>query len=278
MFRSGSILPLLLLNLVAVVGVLQWGWVSFDLIFLYWLENVVIGAFMLMRMVARRYEHPLELIMPLLLAPFFLAHYGMFCYVHGQFVVGLFAPEALSALSVVAVAQQMLTSTHLQWGLGALIVLHLILWSDEIRRTGLGAQGVKDLMTQPYRRIVVLHLTILLGGFTLAAFDEPTLGLLLLILLKIGSDVWHSRKDTARATDRPLPAVSDEMLRQMQAEFPEPKFTVNGQERRFASFAELKASREFRFVQTVTRMMGASAHLEAMNRYIDMKIAEERAI
>ena len=32
------------LNLIPVVGVLFWGWSAFALIFLYWLENLVVGV------------------------------------------------------------------------------------------------------------------------------------------------------------------------------------------------------------------------------------------
>jgi hypothetical protein len=56
------------LNLVPLFGVLNWGWQTFDLIFLYWMENVIIGLFALARMVIRPYGHGLELAFPLFLA------------------------------------------------------------------------------------------------------------------------------------------------------------------------------------------------------------------
>ena len=78
------------LNLLPLCGVFLWDWQSFDLIFLYWMENVIIGAVMVMRMVARRYASPFELLFPLFLAPFFVLHYGMFCWGHGTLVISLF--------------------------------------------------------------------------------------------------------------------------------------------------------------------------------------------
>jgi len=38
----------------------------------------VIGVFTLLKFVVRRYEYKLELLMPLLFAPFFIVHYGGF--------------------------------------------------------------------------------------------------------------------------------------------------------------------------------------------------------
>ena len=40
------------LNLIPVIGVLFWGWSAFALIFLYWLENLVVGVRTLLSMLA----------------------------------------------------------------------------------------------------------------------------------------------------------------------------------------------------------------------------------
>ena len=53
------------LNLLPMAGVLLWDWRAFDLIFLYWMENLVIGAFSALRMLARPYQHPIDLVFPL---------------------------------------------------------------------------------------------------------------------------------------------------------------------------------------------------------------------
>ncbi|MDO9578698.1 MAG: DUF6498-containing protein [Candidatus Cloacimonadales bacterium] len=54
------------------------------------------------------------------------------------------------------------------------------------------------LMAKPYSRVVLLHITILLGGFLLMALHSPVAGLLLFILLKIFMDVSaHSKEHKA---------------------------------------------------------------------------------
>jgi hypothetical protein len=62
--------------------------------------------------------------------------------------------------------------------------VHNYLVGGEFRRA-----GVQSLMTQPYGRIVVLHVTILLGGFLMMALKSPALGLVLLVVLKILLDL-----------------------------------------------------------------------------------------
>lgn len=271
-----GLLLLVLLNAMPVAGVLYWGWKSFDLIFLYWMENVVIGLFTAARIVIRPYAHPLEAVYPLFIGPFFCVHYGMFTWGHGTFVVSLFGPE-MNGHELMPAVLAVLQSPYMLAAAVALALIQAMDWIRDIRQRGLGADSVKDLMVHPYRRIAVLHLTIIAGGFALAALDEPTAGLLILVLVKTGSDVWHWRQDGAREEAASPAEVAPEVLSKMAREYAEPKVTVNGEEKRFASFAELKASKEFRMAQAVMRMMGASRELKALSAYLDMKIAEERA-
>lgn len=265
------------LNLVPAVGVLAWGWHSFDLIFLYWMENLVIGAFAVLRMVVRPYAHPLDLIFPVALAPFFVLHYGAFCWGHGTFIVSLFGDESFKHAGLAEVVPQVLAGQWMVLALGALIVLRGLDWLSDVRDRGLGADGVKVLMVDPYRRIVVLHLTVLASGFLLAALDEPIAGLLTLVAIKTGSDIVHWRRERQHSTGLDDFVFTPEHLAEMKERFAEPKVTVNGEERHFASFAELKASGEYRMAQTILRIMGASEQLKAMNAYLALKIAEEKA-
>ena len=78
-------------------GVLFFGWQVFELVFLYWLENVVIGIFTFLKFVVRRYEHGVELVLPFFFAPFFLVHYGGFTAGHGIFVFALFGDDLASS-------------------------------------------------------------------------------------------------------------------------------------------------------------------------------------
>jgi hypothetical protein len=273
-----GLLLLVALNLVPLMGVLSWGWRSFDLIFLYWLENLIIGAFTVLRMLIRPYGHALELAFPLFIVPFFCLHYGMFCMGHGTFVVSLFGHAEVADEGLVAAALSVLRSPHMLAAVLALTLIQVADWIRDVRHRGLGADGVKELMTAPYRRIVVLHITILAGGFALTALNEPVAGLIILVIVKTASDVWHWRRDNAAEADAglsPEALLTPERLEEMAEKYPEPMVTVNGEERRFASFAEMKRSKELRMARSLMRLVGAGKELKLMDAYLDHRIREE---
>ncbi|NIA27398.1 MAG: hypothetical protein GWP02_05020 [Desulfobulbaceae bacterium] len=56
MFSRPSAIILILANLVPLAGVLFLGWRVFDVIILYWAENVVIGVINVLRMITCRPE------------------------------------------------------------------------------------------------------------------------------------------------------------------------------------------------------------------------------
>ena len=268
---------LVVLNLVPLLGVFFWGWQSFDLIFLYWMENLIIGVFTVLRMLIRPYGHALELVFPLFIVPFFCVHYGMFCMGHGMFVVSLFGQTAVADDGLAAAALSVLSSPHMLAAVLALTLIQVADWVRDVLHRGLGADGVKDLMTAPYRRIVVLHITILAGGFALTALNEPVAGLVILVAVKTASDVWHWRRDNQDADTElsPEALLTPERLREMSEKYPEPMVSVNGQERRFASFAEMKRSKELRMAQSIMRLIGAGRELKLMDAYLDHRIRQE---
>jgi hypothetical protein len=275
-----GLILLIALNGLPLVGVLAWGWKSFDLIFLYWMENVIIGAFTVLRMLIRPYGHALELAFPFFLVPFFCAHYGMFCMGHGMFVVSLFGQTGMEDSGLLPAALAVLSSPYMLAAVAALTLIQVADWVRDVRLRGLGADGVRDLMMAPYRRIFVLHITIIAGGFALTALQEPVAGLIILVAVKTASDVWHWKRDNASEHDSeltPEALLTPERLKAMAEKYPQPTVKVNGQERRFASFAEMKRSKEFRMAQSVMRLVGAGRELKIMNAYLDQRIQEESA-
>ncbi|WP_156917439.1 DUF6498-containing protein [Salinarimonas rosea] len=174
---------LVLANLVPLAGVLAGGWRVFDVLLLFWAENVVIGILNLARMamVALRGERG-----GLAMAGFFAVHYGIFTVVHGVFVVTLFGPPGASPIAGFA----LLLAPGLALPLAALAASHGLSFvvnfvvGGEMDRTTLGA-----LMAAPYGRVVVLHVTIIFGGFAVEASGAPIVALALLVGLKILVDL-----------------------------------------------------------------------------------------
>jgi hypothetical protein len=278
--KPSHLFSLLVLNALPLIGVIAWDWQSFDLIFLYWLENLIIGAFTLLRMLIRPYRHAADFVVALFFAPFFTFHYGMFCLAHGSFVFALFGPEDFAMQSFAGALLQIrptLEGNHLGWAALSLLLLQLVDWGRDVRRHGLGFDGIKTLMLAPYRRIIVLHVAILGSGFVLAALDEPVLGLAILVLLKIAFDVYHWKEDGQHDEGATATAVqlTPQKLTEMHARFAEPEIEVNGRKIRFASFHELRQSSHFKMLAGIMRLLGRSGEYRLIETFLDMKIAEE---
>lgn len=271
------IIFLILFNAIPIYGVLQWGWKSFDLIFLYWLENLIIGAIMILRMVVRPYSHAVEFALPVFLVPFFTFHYGMFCFVHGTFVVSLFGEGLQSELANMDLMEMILPlveSRHLFWPLMGLLAYQLLDWVRDVSERGLGSDGIKQLTIAPYRRIIVLHITIIASGFALGTLNEPLVGLLLLVAFKTGMDIYHWNKDEQAAAQTDAPVIDEKIKRKVDAFLDDPKITINGKETRYNSFEELKASRHYGLVKGVLRMVGGNKQFEAIEAYVEQQDRE----
>ena len=189
---SLSTAALVLANLVPLAGAAFGGWSVYDLLLLFWAENVVIGLFQVLRMgsvvVLRRRSEQAGLI------PFFILHYGMFAFVHGTFVTGIFAPPAEAPLA--GAIALLLSPSGLLFALLALTASHGFSFVVNF----LGAGEWRDaempaLMKQPYARVVVLHLVIMGGAVAVQALGEPMVALVLLVVLKMAFDVVAHRRE-----------------------------------------------------------------------------------
>lgn len=205
---------LILANAAPLIGVLLDHWTVFAVVLLYWCENVVVGAFNVLRMLSARPQDGLAWAGKAFLIPFFCVHYGMFTFVHGIFVMGLFgggfAKGGMSLSPHVLLAA--IRQTGLGWAVAALVAshgfsfFHNYLAGGEYRRVGL-----QQLMAQPYGRVVVLHLAILGGGFLVMALHSAVPALVLLIVLKTAIDLGAhlaERRKLGSAPDQALLATT----------------------------------------------------------------------
>jgi len=188
---------IVVLNAVPFVGVLAWGWNLGAIMLLYWLENGVVGLLNVPKLVLAAktgedsnpgpvlgFDAPTVLLLAFLVG-FFGFHYGAFWFVHGVFVLTLFVlPETalvLEALPLVLV------------GLVALAVQRTYESYDEFYRSGAFREVTpKEQMRVPYKRVVALHVTLVLGGFVVSAGGSPVGALLILVVAKTGYDlgIW----------------------------------------------------------------------------------------
>lgn len=211
--RSSGLAVLLLVasNAIPIVGVLLLGWQVQTLLVLYWIESGVVGLVNVLKM-ARAEGVPAQTTMRpavgsaspgcarAFMIPFFVFHYGLFWVVHGVFVF-LLPVFALVATSLpgrgpaASAAGGSLSAEGLAFAAVALFVSHLV--SYHLNFIGGGEYqrvSIQSQMAQPYGRVVVLHLTIILGGMLIFVVDQPVALLIVLVIGKTVLDlIFHLR-------------------------------------------------------------------------------------
>jgi len=197
------------INLVPIAGVVFWGWSAFALIFLYWLENIVIGVRTVASMVATALlGGGTNWRTALFFAAFFTVHYGIFCFVHGSFVVLLFGNPAVGGadMELVGATRALFAQQpSLFAGLASIGLWQVIQFILFLVRGEAGRSSPAALMAAPYPRIIILHLAIIFGGFLLMLLNQPLAGLIVLALIKTAFDVAEANRQETRAA-LPTPA------------------------------------------------------------------------
>jgi hypothetical protein len=201
--RRWPVIAAIAFNLIPLVGVLAWGWSAFALIFLYWLENLVIGLRTLAAMIASARTNP-QTNWPAtgFFAAFFTLHYGLFCFGHGAFVVLLFGGAALgrNILDLPGAAAALFAQQpSLALGLISVAAWQGMQFALFLVRGDAARTNPLALMGAPYPRIIILHLAIMLGGFMLMLLNQPLAGLVALTLIKAAFDVADARRQETRA-------------------------------------------------------------------------------
>lgn len=224
-FSRPSVVALLAANVVPLLGVLFFGWSTFAIVVLYWAENVIIGAINVFKMIAcspddeainlanvsaKRLKGNSQQVRQLLVQqaprvafahqasklffiPFFIFHYGLFCFVHGVFVFTMLGDQGMpfgGPREVLPEFFDRLLTEGLTWALVALTASHLFsFFTNYIGRGEYRHVTVPYLMFQPYGRIVVMHIAILFGAFLIMAFGSPVWMLVILIIGKTFMDL-----------------------------------------------------------------------------------------
>lgn len=118
-----------------------------------------------------------------------MIHYGMFTLVHGIFVFELFIKDLVFG-SWMVVSTLFLFISH---GISMI--------SNYLGKKEYEQMSLMELMFAPYKRIVIMHITIIFTGFLSLITNQNVVALLLLIVLKTLSDfashlLEHAQKNT----------------------------------------------------------------------------------
>ena len=214
-----SALFLIAVNAVPLVGVLVFDWSLFSIVFLYWIENGIVGFFNVLKIAWARKPvssesrftingRPAGRVSKAFLIPFFIFHYGMFWIVHGVFVIVFFGllgnrlftdssgpPGDIGGFSSfeprgVAIAAAALFVSH-----GVSFVVNFLGEREYLN------VSPDEQMMEPYSRVIVLHATILGGGFLAGYLSTPLASLVLMIVLKTTLDLRAHLKEHRKAQE-----------------------------------------------------------------------------
>jgi hypothetical protein len=222
-----SVVLLIAFNLVPLVGVIAWGWNVSTILVLYWLENGIVGVLNVPKILLAQGAPPAMAVTATGLGPaskigtagFFVLHYGIFWLVHGIFVftlpmfgsmrdvvtepfgvgvgfgVGfegtLIPGDPTSAVDATAVTIGVI---GLAISRGASFVVNYL-----GRREYLTISPQQQAFA-PYPRLVILHVTIIIGAFVSLLIGSPVGAIVALVVVKTVMDLgFHVREHAAIA-------------------------------------------------------------------------------
>ena len=196
-----STIFLLASNAVPLYGVLFLHWQIFPLVLIYWLENVVVGGYNVLRLAVADPSSTWRWIGKLIVIPIFVVHFGVFTFIHGVFVFILFGgPYYRSHIPPTpALVLQAIRETGIWFALLSVVISHGVtfIWNfllgGEYKNVPLW-----DLVQQPYSRVLVLHLVVFFTALELSRGHTPLYGLVLLVALKTVADLMSHQAERRR--------------------------------------------------------------------------------
>jgi Family of unknown function (DUF6498) len=197
---SASTLALIAVNLLPLAGVLVFGWDLAAVMVLYWSESAVIGVYTVLKMCV------VGKLGALFAVPFFLGHFGAFMAAHFAFVYALFIhPDGQIPRDAAAYDELRTIFLPLWPALAALVVSHGIsFFLNFIGNREYVGNSMSALMAAPYRRIIVMHLTVILGGWVVLALGTPAPALIVLVVLKLIVDLRSHRREHRGVAEKRL--------------------------------------------------------------------------
>lgn len=185
MLSSPSSLALIVANLVPVAGAVFLGWKLSDVMVLYWAESAIIGFFNVCKIavIGRWFA--------LAAGPFFLGHFGGFMAVHFLFIYTIFVKGPDNMDSGGGDLGEVARLFVVLWpALLALAISHAYsFFNNFLGRGEYKGRTVSRQMSEPYARIVFMHLVLIFGGGLSLVLGQTELVLILVIAAKIYADL-----------------------------------------------------------------------------------------
>jgi hypothetical protein len=193
-----SVFFLLCANALPILGVLFGGWDLVEILFAYWAENAVIGFFSLFKMIfapddTRGWLIILTVFMKIIGCAFFIVHFGGFTAAHGAMLYAIFHEFLnlqIQPLELLYMGRYVVTALFISHGYS--FVVNYLIKGERYQTKG------NDPMFEPYRRVIVMHLTLVFGTGFIIFLGQPFFMLLILVVLKIVVDLYAHLKERRR--------------------------------------------------------------------------------
>ena len=244
---TGAVVALIVANAIPLFGALFLGWNVWMILIVYWLENGIIGFYNVLKILRAEGSidpasgwqmngKPMNVVGRGAIAGFFAIHYGIFWFVHGIFVLtlplfagigsgfgtgfqttvpftedpfvdgALVGPLSSPGTDMAAGFQP----TAVLFAAAALAISHGVsFWLNYLGRREYLRTSPAVQMFIPYGRLVVLHITIIIGGMAIAFTGAPTVAVVILVVLKTVMDVgFHLAEHRKRSLPTETVAAS----------------------------------------------------------------------
>ena len=191
---SASSLALIAANLVPIAGALFLGWKLSDVMVLYWAESAVVGFFNLCKIIV------IGRWFALVAGPFFLGHFGGFMAVHFLFIYTIFVKGPDGANGANGDLAEVAKLFVILWpALLALSISHAYSFFANFMGKGeFRKRTVSGQMSEPYSRIIFMHLVLIFGGGLSLVLGQTELVLMAVIAAKIYVDLRAHIKEHSR--------------------------------------------------------------------------------
>jgi len=181
---SASTLALIGANLIPIFGALLYDWNLGEVMVIYWAESGIIGLYNLAKMtvIGGWLALPLGL--------FFLGHFGAFMAGHLLFIYSIFV-QGIHDGNIDDDLTSVGAMFAILWvALAALVISHGIsFYTNFLGRREYAGRSINKQMSEPYSRIMLMHVVIIFGGALSLIIGSPTPVLMGVILLKVVVDV-----------------------------------------------------------------------------------------
>jgi hypothetical protein len=189
--NAWAIGSLIISNLVPLYGAYFLGWNVFSILLIYWCESAIIGYFTLLKLGKVELlpgsngafgnnkssaERLFKSIFKNAFAVFFMMHYTTFMSVHLSFLFFFFRSD-VSYLALVFSCISLFISHYVSYRTN-------FIGNQEYKKT-----SAPLLLFSPYPRILIMHLTVIIGAGIATASGSPQTALAVLVGIKIAVDL-----------------------------------------------------------------------------------------